>query len=156
MQLSKYISKEEFEHSNTAIAKGLSNEMTSEHEINARLLCTNILDKIREKFGPMKITSGYRGFRLNKAIGGVSSSQHCFGMAADFVIPTKSLRVIMDWIVNDSGMDYDQVIFEDIQNDGSAKWIHISFDKNRARKQALTMKKVGKKSTYLPYKSSSN
>lgn len=45
------------------------------------------LQKIREHFGkPVDITSGYRCAEHNKAVGGVSSSLHTKGQAADFVI----------------------------------------------------------------------
>ena len=45
------------------------------------------LQKIRDHFGkPVDITSGYRCAEHNKAVGGVSSSLHTKGQAADFVI----------------------------------------------------------------------
>lgn len=154
--LSKHFSYKEFTYSPTAVMKELDNTPTAEHLANGKLLCENILEKLREKFGPIKITSFYRGFRLNKAVGGSKTSQHCYGQAADFVVIGTKLSVVMDWIVNESNLPFDQVIYEDIQKDGEAVWIHISYSKKRTRRETLTMKKVNGKSTYMPYKSLSN
>ena len=45
------------------------------------------LQKIRDHFGkPVTINSGYRCAKHNKAVGGVSSSKHTQGMAADIVV----------------------------------------------------------------------
>jgi hypothetical protein len=150
--LSKNFTYKEFTYSATAVMKDLDNTPTEEHLQNGILLCENILEKIRAKFGKVIISSFYRGFRLNKAVGGSSTSQHCYGQAADFVVPGVSLRIVMDWIIKESGLLWDQVIFEDLQKDGSAIWIHISYDKKRARRQALTMKKINGKATYIHYK----
>jgi len=151
--LSKHFSYKEFTYSATAVMKEIDNTPTEEHLQNGILLCENVLEKIREKFGPVKITSFYRGFRLNKAIGGSSkTSQHLTGQAADFVVPGESLRVVMDWIVKESGILFDQCLYEDLQKDGSAIWIHISYDKKRARREALTMKRINGNPTYIPYK----
>ena len=154
--LSKHFSYKEFTYSPTAVMKELDNTPKATDLENGKLLCENILEKLREKFGLIKITSFYRGFRLNKAIGGSKTSQHCFGQAADFVVIGTKLSVVMEWIVNESNLPFDQVIYEDIQKDGEAVWIHISYSKKRTRKEALTMKKVNGKSTYMPYKSLSN
>ena len=51
---------------------------------NLRYLARTVLQPIRETFGiPMRITSGYRGPAVNKAVGGSPRSQHCHGQAAD-------------------------------------------------------------------------
>lgn len=42
------------------------------------------LDKLREKYGcPIRVNSWYRPKDINKAVGGVSNSQHIHGWAAD-------------------------------------------------------------------------
>jgi uncharacterized protein YcbK (DUF882 family) len=44
------------------------------------------LDIIREAYGaPIVITSGFRSWDLNKAVGGSTTSQHAAGQAADMV-----------------------------------------------------------------------
>ena len=86
MKLTENFTLQEMIHSNTAIAKGIVN-MPNEQQINfIRELCINVLQPIREEFGvPIRISSGFRSPRLNVAIGGSTSSQHCAlrGAAAD-------------------------------------------------------------------------
>lgn len=56
------------------------------------------LEKLRKTTGPIRIVSGYRDPAYNKAIGGATSSQHLYGMAADIGVPItlaklKSLQI---------------------------------------------------------------
>lgn len=53
-------------------------------QVNLRLLAQR-LQVIRDQWGPIKITSGYRGPKLNKAVGGAENSRHTKGLAADIV-----------------------------------------------------------------------
>ena len=46
----------------------------------------NLLQKLRDKFGIINISSAYRTKSYNKKVGGVSNSQHLFGLAADITI----------------------------------------------------------------------
>ena len=87
MRLSKNFTLTEFEKSQTAIRQGLDNTMPEEHLANAKALCENVLQKVRDHFGPVIINSGYRGEALNKAVGGSAKSQHCKGQAADIEVP---------------------------------------------------------------------
>lgn len=57
----------------------------SENKVDEKLV--EYLQKIRDHFGkPVDITSGYRCAEHNAKVGGVSSSLHTKGQAADFVI----------------------------------------------------------------------
>ena len=42
------------------------------------------LQKLRDKYGSIIITSGYRCLNYNKKVGGIAGSQHTKGQAADF------------------------------------------------------------------------
>lgn len=44
-----------------------------------------LLQDIRNKFGPLKVTSAHRCVDYNKAIGGKENSYHLYGRAADIV-----------------------------------------------------------------------
>ena len=51
---------------------------------NIESLVDNVLDPVREQYGkPIYVTSGYRCPAHNKAVGGVTNSQHMRGEAAD-------------------------------------------------------------------------
>ena len=82
-------------------------------------LCSTILEPIRARFGPVKVNSGFRGPAVNAAVGGSATSQHSKGEAADIVCPATDLDTLMRWIVDESGIDYGQIIRE-------PGWVHIS------------------------------
>ena len=82
------------------------------------------LDGIREEFGePIKVTSGFRSWDVNSAVGGVKKSQHLAGQAADIVPAQKPerLRELFDLIRKRGG--YQQVIFE---RKGQSVWVHVA------------------------------
>jgi len=55
----------------------------------------NTLQKIRDEFGPMRITSGYRCEDHNKAVGGSEKSYHMRGMAADILCASWPRRILL-------------------------------------------------------------
>ena len=61
---------------------------------NVEALVDNVLDPAREKFGgPIIVNSGYRCPKHNKAVGGVTGSQHLLGQAADVRFQGSGFRV---------------------------------------------------------------
>ena len=90
-------------------------------------LTAKILEPLRLAWGsPVKVTSGYRCDALNKAVGGVSTSAHRLGYAADLQ-PTNGKidefgRFVRDWLLRNK-VKFDQVLFE---TQGRTKWVHIS------------------------------
>jgi D-alanyl-D-alanine dipeptidase len=124
----------EFVNSTTAARKGISNKPTEVHLANLSFLINNVIQPLRDKIGPIRVTSGYRSPALNRAIGGSSRSQHSKGMAADiqFVRDNEmDNKVIFDTIL-EMELDFDQMI-----NEFDYKWIHISYNKKKNRKQVL-------------------
>jgi len=83
--ISKNFSYREFERSDTAKAKHICNVIrTPEVRDSIKALVGNVLQPLRDAWGePLVINSGYRCPELNKAVGGVPSSQHVLGEAAD-------------------------------------------------------------------------
>lgn len=64
------------------------------------LLCVLCLQPVRDKFGPVKVTSGMRNQQLNVLIGGSSTSQHSRGRACDFTCPGKSdMKEVYLWVL---------------------------------------------------------
>ena len=146
MNLSKHVTKQEFELSPTAIRLGLDNQMNEEQTTKAILLCVNVFEPIRAKLGhPIKINSGFRGKALNKKIGGSSSSQHCKGEAMDLDLHDKDT---FEWIIKN--IQFDQLIWE-FGNNFSADWFHISYKKEGNRKQLLRSIKKHGETIYVPY-----
>jgi D-alanyl-D-alanine dipeptidase len=134
----------EFVNSATAARKGISNKPTEVHLSNLKKLIDNVIQPVRDKIGPIRITSGYRSPALNRAIGGSSRSQHSKGMAADiqFVRDNEmDNKVIFDTIL-EMGLDFDQMI-----NEFDYKWIHISYNSKKNRKQVLEAYKDGNNKT---------
>ena len=91
------------------------------------------LDDIRRAWGKaIRVTSGYRSAALNKAIGGVKSSHHKMGLAADLQPLNMDdfddfKKFIVEYFENFDG-EFSQVI---IEKSGSTEWIHVSFADNR-------------------------
>ena len=76
MKRIKYFTLSEFINSTTAKRLGIDNTPSFEVVDNLNKLA-DYLDIIREKVGkPILISSGFRCPVLNKAVGGVSNSQH--------------------------------------------------------------------------------
>ena len=134
MRLSKNFMVREFTYSTTSFRKGIPNNPTEEHMANLKYLIDNIIQPLRDKIGPIRISSGYRSPALNRAIGGSSRSQHCRGMASDLQFVRDNNmdnKVIFDTIL-EMGIDFDQMI-----NEFNYKWIHISYNQKKNRKQVL-------------------
>lgn len=83
--ISKNFSFAEFEKSDTAKRLRITNVITTTEVRDAvKALVLNVLQPLRDAWGgPLKINSGYRCKALNEAVGGVETSQHVKGEAAD-------------------------------------------------------------------------
>lgn len=95
--ISKDFSYREFERSEVADAKHICNVITSFEVRDSILALTeNVLQPLRDAWGkPLKVNSGYRCKALNAAVGGVPTSQHVKGEAADIAAgdPVKLARL---------------------------------------------------------------
>lgn len=88
-----------------------------------RRLCLEFLEPVRQRFGPLWVTSGYRCPELNKAIDGSSGSAHMFGCAADFESINGATTIdIVRWIAGPSGLLFDQAIDE---KNATSSWVHL-------------------------------
>jgi hypothetical protein len=148
MKLSKNFSLDELTASNTAIKNNIDNSASPDIVDALQELVTNVLQPVREKFGPVTITSGYRCDELNRAIGGSTTSDHSYGRAADFEVKGVDNRVVAIWITEN--LPYKQLILE-FYNDGETNsgWIHCSYDKDNNKKQKLKALKDGKRTVYV-------
>ena len=128
---------DEFIKSDTAKAKGISNLPDTRAVVNISALCINVLEPLRVAMGhPVKIGSGYRCPALNKAVGGVSNSQHLTGQAADLCIDGDLAKgkKWFAWIRDHC--EFDQLIWE--HNSKGNYWVHVSFRADgKNRKQVI-------------------
>ena len=65
------------------LGKYSDNIPTMQHVANMTYGCLMRLEPARQLVGPIIINSGYRNPRVNALVGGVKSSQHLLGQAAD-------------------------------------------------------------------------
>lgn len=107
--ITKDFSYREFERSEVAEAKHICNVITSFEVRDSILTLTeNVLQPLRDAWGkPLKVNSGYRCKALNAAVGGVPTSQHVKGEAADIAAgdPVKLARLAVKL-----GLPFDQMI----------------------------------------------
>lgn len=146
----KHFKLSEFTESVTARQKGLDNTPEAKHVTNIEELVARTLDPLREAWAvrcanerwgnpALKVSSGYRGFQLNKAVKGAATSAHCVGWAADLV-PLNGRRrefkeFFREWI---KGRPFDQLISEDEDAKGVPVWMHVGY-KNTQGKQRRQM-----------------
>jgi hypothetical protein len=81
-----------------------------------------MLEVIRAKFGPVRVTSAFRGPSVNAAANGSKTSQHLLGEAADIGCGVSD-EELHKWIVTESGLKYGQCILE---KPPGKSWVHIS------------------------------
>lgn len=137
MRLSKNFTLREFTKSQTATRYGIDNSPTEEHIENIQYVVNTILQPLRDRFGPVIITSGYRSSALNKKIGGAKNSQHSKGEAADIEIIGKSNYDLAKYI--ESNLEFDQLILEGYnKGDPNSGWVHVSVKKEDNRRETLT------------------
>ena len=68
----------------TVTKTGLANVPNVEQTNQLRILCRDILEPLRDYVGsPIIVDSAFRSVAVNKAVGGVVTSQHLLGQAAD-------------------------------------------------------------------------
>lgn len=151
MKLTDNFSLTEFEVSNTATRLGIDNSVPEELMPNLMAIATwlqvlrNRLTKRLNRQVAVTLTSGYRGPRLNKAIGGAKASSHMEALAADIKVSGLSVdelfELIRELMVD---MPADQVIHE------FGTWVHVAVAQLKAtpRKQFLYAEKKAGKTVY--------
>ena len=127
MKLTEHFTLEELTNSPTANRLHIDN-FPSDKIISSLMELSELLEKIRNIYNkPIVVTSGYRCEKLNKAVGGVKTSQHMKGEAADIRSlsntrkDNKELFDLIVKMVKSNDIYVGQVIDEYNYN-----WIHIS------------------------------
>ncbi len=131
----KYFTIAELCKSTTADKAGIDNRCKKEHVANLTALVDNVLDPLREAYGKsIHINSGFRSPALNKKIGGVSTSDHLKGMAADITggNPAENKRLFN--LIQELKLPFKQLIDEK-----HFQWVHVSYDKDNLKHQILAL-----------------
>ena len=149
MQLSRNFSLLELTKSDTAIRKGIDNNPNADQIEKLKLLCENILQPVRDHFGRVKVTSGYRSPELCQALGSSVNSQHAKAEAADFEVVGTDNAELADWIYKN--LEPDQLILEFYKpGEPNSGWIHCSFTEGTPRKQFLHAYREDGRTKYKP------
>jgi hypothetical protein len=112
------------------------------------LIAEKIFQPLREWVDhPIRINSFYRSEELNSRIGGAISSAHKDGLAIDLDSLGGKTNLEMFHYIKDN-LDYDILINEYPNEEGEPKWIHVSWNKKKNRKQVLEIKRKGRYYTY--------
>jgi hypothetical protein len=96
------------------------------------------LEVLRERSGgPVRINSGYRSPQLNKKIGGVPTSNHLTGCAADIRVANmeqliRYAAILLDY-ADESKQDFDELLIE--KNRYGAIWLHFAVRPNGNRRK---------------------
>ena len=145
MKLSKNFTLQELIKSNTALRRGIDNTPSKEGIMKLTLLAA-FLQKIRDRIGPLRITSGYRSPELSEAISPQTgaNSQHCRYEAVDlqFVRRGQMNNLAIYNTLIELDLDYDQCILEfgdstATSDPASPAWIHLSWKVSDNRRQTL-------------------
>lgn len=142
MALTKNFTLQELTKSATATRLKIDNTPSQRIIKNLTELASKVLQPIRDKYGkPIIVTSGYRCEQLNKAVGGVTFSQHCQGQAADIKSVSDSVadnKALFDLIVKmiKSG----EIVVGQLIDEHNYNWLHISTPSNNKTNQILHIK----------------
>lgn len=127
----KYFTFGEFERSATATRFAIDNTIPEPAKKNIAALVDTVLDPLREAWGkPIIVTSGYRCPELNKAVGGVPSSMHLEGRAADITTGNVVDNRRLWQLVQDLKLPF----FELIGQKYDFQWLHISYNPSRPQR----------------------
>ena len=149
MNLTRNFSLLELTKSDTAIRRGIDNEPNADQIDKLKALCENILQPVRDHFGRVKVTSGFRSVELCTAIGSSANSQHAKAEACDFECPGVDNAELADWIHRE--LTYDQLILEFYKpGEPNSGGIHCSWIPDQPRASYLWAYKSEGKTKYKP------
>ena len=136
-RISEHVSLKEGIKSHTATRLNIDNAPSSLDLINMKTIAEQVFEPLR-KFvgGPIAINSFYRSPKLNSAIGGSTSSQHCKGNAIDIddKYGYKTNAEMFEYIK--CNLDFDQIIWE-FGDDKNPDWVHVSYVSEQANRRKI-------------------
>ncbi len=149
MKISNYITTIDASRSATAKRLGIDNTPDYREIIQIKLLCKNIYDKLCFEFNQViEFNSFFRSVKLNNAVGGSATSQHCKGQAIDLDDNDVGNAKIFNFIKDN--MVFDQLIWE-FGNTKEPDWVHVSLKSAGNRNQVLVSYKERGVTKYKSY-----
>lgn len=133
--LSKHFSLSEMTRSATALRKKIDNTPDADAVEALQELCIHVLEPLRERFGVLKITSGFRSPAVNALVGGSRTSQHLVGEAADIFVSSLDVAMKMYNFVR-FNLDFDQMLME--MRAGHVHCLHVSYTAKRDNRHKST------------------
>jgi hypothetical protein len=137
--LSENFTLEEMLYSSTAEKRGIKNKIHDTDMVisNLEKLCKKVLQPVRDKFGPIIVTSGYSNVALSFALGRKLTSEHYLGRAADIVGKNVSNIEIAKWI--EKNLDFNQLIYEVRKRSNGIhySWVHVSYRSDKINKKEV-------------------
>lgn len=122
--LTKHFTLREMTRSATAEKLKIDNTPSPSEKENLRILCKELLEPLRLYLQQkIIVTSGFRCAELNAAVGGVKTSYHKYGMAADINVSGENTAKIAAAFLLQKEIT-DQVIYE---RKGRAQWLHVGW-----------------------------
>ena len=122
MNLTQHFTLEELSHSDYAEAHGIKNYPGQQAQQNLMMLCVLILEPLRMSLGqPIRINSGYRCKDVNIGVGGVSTSHHLLGLAADIHFDNDTQLIAMIKALR-KNKHLDLAL---IERSKSSRWLHV-------------------------------
>lgn len=129
-----YFSFKELTQSSTAKAKGIDNCPTDWTIVLHLFELSQFLSKLREAWGSaISVNSGFRCNKLNKIVGGVSTSVHKIGYAADIYPANGKLKDFKKFL-KENLTNFDQCIFYD-------DFVHIGLYSNKGEQRGQWISK---------------
>jgi len=149
MNLSRNFTLQELIKSDTAVRLGIDNNPNADQIEKLKLLCERVLQPVRDQFGRVKVTSGYRSPELCLAIGSSVNSQHAKAEAADFEVIGVDNAELADWVYK--YCETDQLILEYYTpGEPNSGWVHASYIEFNPRRQYMRAYREDKKTKYKP------
>ena len=128
----KYFTIAEMAKSDTADCRGIDNRIPKDLLPNVENLITKVLDPLRAWYGrPVYVNSGYRCPELNRAVGGVGTSYHLTGCAADIDVYSRT--------ENQKLFEYikEHLPYTELGWEGGGAWVHVALVPGREEERQV-------------------
>lgn len=144
MKLTEHFTLAELTASSTAKRLGLSNELPPSLFGHVQALA-EMLERVRTQLGgkPLIVTSAYRSREVNRAVGGVATSDHTLGHAADVLCPAfgTPYQVAKALVPHLQRLEIGQIILEGVKG---KQWLHLSTrTPDKAMNRVITITDAG-------------